>query len=172
MHACIMWWSWHVFPKTHSIYMYIYIYIYICTVIKFPQKLQECDSTQLKSYLGSNLECKNPSLEFTLGRPDWHNKRTWLIHCLPTFSCFWVHYLRDWEVIDIFIEGCLWGRGNLRQSKLINLLIGRTNMRAYVQPILGPVIVCGYSLQLALPCMCLQTWEYILQVIERNENRC
>lgn len=38
--------------------------------------LQECDSTQPKSYLGSNLECKNPSLEFTLGRPDWHSKRT------------------------------------------------------------------------------------------------
>ncbi|XP_059451801.1 transcription repressor KAN1 isoform X2 [Corylus avellana] len=39
--------------------------------------LQECDSTQVKSYLGStNLECKKPSLEFTLGRPDWHSKRT------------------------------------------------------------------------------------------------
>ncbi|RDX76885.1 Transcription repressor KAN1, partial [Mucuna pruriens] len=35
---------------------------------------QECDSTQLKnSMAGSNLECKNPSLEFTLGRPDWNN---------------------------------------------------------------------------------------------------
>lgn len=36
--------------------------------------IQERDSTQLKSYLGSNLDCKNPDLEFTLGRPDWHGK--------------------------------------------------------------------------------------------------
>ncbi|XP_050270084.1 transcription repressor KAN1 [Quercus robur] len=36
--------------------------------------IQECDSTQLKSYLGSTLDCKNPSLEFTLGRPDWQGK--------------------------------------------------------------------------------------------------
>ncbi|KAJ6935459.1 hypothetical protein NC652_010466 [Populus alba x Populus x berolinensis] len=27
-----------------------------------------------KSYLGSSLDCKNPSLEFTLGRPDWPGK--------------------------------------------------------------------------------------------------
>ncbi|KAF5480054.1 hypothetical protein F2P56_000827 [Juglans regia] len=36
--------------------------------------LQECGSTQLKSYLGSNLDSMNPSLEFTLGIPDWHGK--------------------------------------------------------------------------------------------------
>ncbi|XP_058009269.1 transcription repressor KAN1 isoform X2 [Hevea brasiliensis] len=33
--------------------------------------IEECNSTGLKGYLGSNLDCKNPSLEFTLGRPDW-----------------------------------------------------------------------------------------------------
>ncbi|KAK7276194.1 hypothetical protein RIF29_17329 [Crotalaria pallida] len=40
-------------------------------------QIQECDSTQLKrSLAGSNLECKiNPSLEFTLGRPDWNGKQ-------------------------------------------------------------------------------------------------
>ncbi|KAK7290251.1 hypothetical protein RIF29_04532 [Crotalaria pallida] len=39
------------------------------------RQIQECDSTQLKNSLsGSNLECKNPSLEFTLGRPDWNGK--------------------------------------------------------------------------------------------------
>ncbi|CAL0334806.1 unnamed protein product [Lupinus luteus] len=38
-------------------------------------QIQECDSTQLKNSLsGSNLECKNPNLEFTLGRPDWNGK--------------------------------------------------------------------------------------------------
>ncbi|XP_027336348.1 transcription repressor KAN1-like [Abrus precatorius] len=38
-------------------------------------QIQECDSTQLKKSLsGSSLECKNPSLEFTLGRPDWNGK--------------------------------------------------------------------------------------------------
>ncbi|XP_061340370.1 transcription repressor KAN1-like isoform X2 [Gastrolobium bilobum] len=38
-------------------------------------QVQECDSTQLKNSLsGSNLECKNPSLEFTLGIPDWNGK--------------------------------------------------------------------------------------------------
>ncbi|MED6155003.1 hypothetical protein PIB30_001685 [Stylosanthes scabra] len=38
--------------------------------------IQECDSTQVKNNLqGSNtLECKNPCLEFTLGRPDWNGK--------------------------------------------------------------------------------------------------
>ncbi|KAK6927804.1 hypothetical protein RJ641_006395 [Dillenia turbinata] len=41
---------------------------------RYGQQLEECESTQLKSYLGSNLEHKNPSLEFTLGRPDWHGK--------------------------------------------------------------------------------------------------
>ncbi|KAL4391991.1 hypothetical protein S245_010278 [Arachis hypogaea] len=38
---------------------------------------QACDSTQIKSSLSgsnNNLECKNPSLEFTLGRPDWNGK--------------------------------------------------------------------------------------------------
>ncbi|KAK7321471.1 hypothetical protein VNO77_32147 [Canavalia gladiata] len=38
-------------------------------------QIQECDSTELKNSMpGSNLECKNPSLEFTLGRPDWNGK--------------------------------------------------------------------------------------------------
>ncbi|RDX86804.1 Transcription repressor KAN1, partial [Mucuna pruriens] len=38
-------------------------------------QIQECDSTQLKNSLsGSNIECKKPSLEFTLGRPDWNGK--------------------------------------------------------------------------------------------------
>ncbi|MED6143276.1 hypothetical protein PIB30_004779 [Stylosanthes scabra] len=40
-------------------------------------QIQECDSTQLKNSLSGsniNLECKNPSLEFTLGRPDWNGK--------------------------------------------------------------------------------------------------
>nr|KYP40023.1 Putative Myb family transcription factor At1g14600 family [Cajanus cajan] len=38
-------------------------------------QIQECDSSQLKNSMpGSNLECKNPSLEFTLGRPDWNGK--------------------------------------------------------------------------------------------------
>ncbi|BBG99698.1 Homeodomain-like superfamily protein [Prunus dulcis] len=38
-------------------------------------QIQECESTtQLKSYLGSNFETRNPSLEFTLGRPDWNGK--------------------------------------------------------------------------------------------------
>lgn len=32
-------------------------------------QIEECDSAQLKSYLGSSLDHKNPSLEFTLGRP-------------------------------------------------------------------------------------------------------
>ncbi|KAF5737897.1 hypothetical protein HS088_TW13G00788 [Tripterygium wilfordii] len=31
---------------------------------------QDCDSIQVKGYLESNLYCKNPRLEFTLGRPD------------------------------------------------------------------------------------------------------
>lgn len=40
---------------------------------------KECDSSHqmmMKSYMGTttNLDCKNPSLEFTLGRPDWHVK--------------------------------------------------------------------------------------------------
>lgn len=37
-------------------------------------QIEECNSTLLKDYLGPNLDCKNPSLEFTLGRPDWHGK--------------------------------------------------------------------------------------------------
>ncbi|RYQ99563.1 hypothetical protein Ahy_B07g087501 [Arachis hypogaea] len=38
--------------------------------------IQECDSMQLKNNLqgSNNLECKNPCLEFTLGRPDWNGK--------------------------------------------------------------------------------------------------
>ncbi|KAE9606084.1 putative transcription factor MYB-HB-like family [Lupinus albus] len=40
-------------------------------------QIQECDSTKTRSSLqSSNLECKiNPSLEFTLGRPDWNGKQ-------------------------------------------------------------------------------------------------
>ncbi|CAL0317717.1 unnamed protein product [Lupinus luteus] len=40
-------------------------------------QIQECNSTKIRSSLaGSNLECKiNPSLEFTLGRPDWNGKQ-------------------------------------------------------------------------------------------------
>ncbi|XP_028800565.1 transcription repressor KAN1-like isoform X2 [Neltuma alba] len=39
-------------------------------------QIQECDSRQMKDNNISciNLECKNPSLEFTLGRPDWNGK--------------------------------------------------------------------------------------------------
>ncbi|XP_057442026.1 transcription repressor KAN1-like [Lotus japonicus] len=38
-------------------------------------QIQECDPTQLKNGLPcSTLEYKNPSLEFTLGRPDWNGK--------------------------------------------------------------------------------------------------
>ncbi|XP_014494671.1 transcription repressor KAN1 isoform X1 [Vigna radiata var. radiata] len=39
-------------------------------------QIQDCDSSQLKNSLSGsgNLECKNPSLEFTLGRPDWNGK--------------------------------------------------------------------------------------------------
>ncbi|KAJ9557810.1 hypothetical protein OSB04_012424 [Centaurea solstitialis] len=33
--------------------------------------VEECDSLKLKSYLGSTTDQRNPSLEFTLGRPDW-----------------------------------------------------------------------------------------------------
>ncbi|CAJ1970882.1 unnamed protein product [Sphenostylis stenocarpa] len=39
------------------------------------QQIEECDSTKQKNNMaGSNLECKNPSLEFTLGRPHWDGK--------------------------------------------------------------------------------------------------
>ncbi|XP_010271157.1 PREDICTED: transcription repressor KAN1 [Nelumbo nucifera] len=34
-------------------------------------QIEESDLTRTKSFLGSHLELKNPSLEFTLGRPDW-----------------------------------------------------------------------------------------------------
>ncbi|XP_059623262.1 transcription repressor KAN1-like isoform X2 [Cornus florida] len=37
-------------------------------------EVEECEMTRLKSYLGCDLNRKNPSLEFTLGRPDWHDK--------------------------------------------------------------------------------------------------
>ncbi|KAM7515898.1 hypothetical protein LguiA_005481 [Lonicera macranthoides] len=37
-------------------------------------QVEECHSSRAKSYLGSSLEQKNPSLEFTLGRPDWLQK--------------------------------------------------------------------------------------------------
>ncbi|KAF7816310.1 Transcription repressor KAN1 [Senna tora] len=35
-------------------------------------QIQECNSTQVRNDL--SMECKNPSLEFTLGRPDWNGK--------------------------------------------------------------------------------------------------
>ncbi|KAF5749907.1 transcription repressor KAN1 isoform X3 [Tripterygium wilfordii] len=38
----------------------------------FGRQTEDCDSIQMKGYLESNLYCKNPSLEFTLGRPDWN----------------------------------------------------------------------------------------------------
>ncbi|KAF8398885.1 hypothetical protein HHK36_014749 [Tetracentron sinense] len=37
-------------------------------------QIEESDFTRQKNFLGSNLELKNPSLEFTLGRPDWNDK--------------------------------------------------------------------------------------------------
>ncbi|PWA85962.1 homeodomain-like superfamily protein [Artemisia annua] len=36
--------------------------------------IEECDPSRPKSCLGSSLDHKNPSLEFTLGRPDWLQK--------------------------------------------------------------------------------------------------
>lgn len=36
--------------------------------------LQESDSTPSKDSPSSHLDLKNPNLEFTLGRPDWHGK--------------------------------------------------------------------------------------------------
>ncbi|XP_038701774.1 transcription repressor KAN1-like isoform X2 [Tripterygium wilfordii] len=36
---------------------------------RFGRHTEDCDSIQMKGYLESNLYCKNPSLEFTLGRP-------------------------------------------------------------------------------------------------------
>ncbi|KAJ6985296.1 hypothetical protein NC653_023305 [Populus alba x Populus x berolinensis] len=38
------------------------------------QLMEESDSTRPRSYLGSSLDCKNPSLEFTMCRPDWPGK--------------------------------------------------------------------------------------------------
>lgn len=38
------------------------------------QQVKECDPSRPKNYLGSNLDHKNPCLEFTLGRPDWLQK--------------------------------------------------------------------------------------------------
>ncbi|POO03330.1 KANADI transcription factor [Trema orientale] len=39
------------------------------------QQIQECDSTGRKNYVeNNNFEGKNPSLEFTLGRPGWHSE--------------------------------------------------------------------------------------------------
>ncbi len=62
-------WQEHLFIQLH-----IYIHSRILDSNQISKTLQERDSTQLKSYLGSNLDCKNPDLEFTLGRPDWHGK--------------------------------------------------------------------------------------------------
>ncbi|KAJ0693817.1 putative transcription factor MYB-HB-like family [Helianthus annuus] len=36
--------------------------------------LEDCDPSISKSYLGFGMDHKNPSLEFTLGRPDWLQK--------------------------------------------------------------------------------------------------
>lgn len=99
--------------RTH-VYIYTFAnYIYLAVINQISQKkkkLQECDSTQPKSYLGSNLECKNPSLEFTLGRPDWHSKRTWLILfrslSLPLFFVlFFMSSLSSWLRSHRYIEG-------------------------------------------------------------------
>ncbi|KAJ9564674.1 hypothetical protein OSB04_000640 [Centaurea solstitialis] len=38
------------------------------------QQVEECDPSRSKSCLGSNMDQKNPCLEFTLGRPDWLQK--------------------------------------------------------------------------------------------------
>ncbi|XP_062107689.1 transcription repressor KAN1 [Humulus lupulus] len=40
------------------------------------QQIQECESTRVKSYVENknNFEGKNPSLEFTLGRPGWQGE--------------------------------------------------------------------------------------------------
>lgn len=38
------------------------------------QPAEECDPSRSKSFLGSSFDHKNPSLEFTLGRPDWLQK--------------------------------------------------------------------------------------------------
>ena len=62
------------FAKHLFIQLHIYIHSRILDSNQISKTLQERDSTQLKSYLGSNLDCKNPDLEFTLGRPDWHGK--------------------------------------------------------------------------------------------------
>ncbi|KAK7372305.1 hypothetical protein VNO80_05680 [Phaseolus coccineus] len=49
--------------------------ILLSQTISGVHQIQECDSTQQKNNMaGSNLECKNPSLEFTLGRPHWDGK--------------------------------------------------------------------------------------------------
>lgn len=37
-------------------------------------QIEECDSSRAKGYVGSTSDHKNPSLEFTLGRPDWPHK--------------------------------------------------------------------------------------------------
>ncbi|KAL5574373.1 hypothetical protein UlMin_023970 [Ulmus minor] len=42
--------------------------------IRSDHQIQECNSNGLKSFMGSNCEGKNPSLEFTLGRPAWQGK--------------------------------------------------------------------------------------------------
>ncbi|XP_057469729.1 transcription repressor KAN1 isoform X1 [Actinidia eriantha] len=38
---------------------------------RFGQQLEESGLNHMAGYLGSDLDQKNPSLEFTLGRPDW-----------------------------------------------------------------------------------------------------
>lgn len=38
------------------------------------QEMEFCDSVATRSCLVSTLDRKNPSLEFTLGRPDWQGK--------------------------------------------------------------------------------------------------
>ncbi|CAL5371539.1 unnamed protein product [Camellia sinensis] len=37
-------------------------------------QIEESDLTRVKRYLSSDMDQKNPSLEFTLGRPDWQDK--------------------------------------------------------------------------------------------------
>ncbi|KAJ8752180.1 hypothetical protein K2173_003788 [Erythroxylum novogranatense] len=37
-------------------------------------QIEDCNSTQMKNYVESSLDSRNPNLEFTLGRPDWQGK--------------------------------------------------------------------------------------------------
>lgn len=46
----------------------------------WPEYFQECNPSRSKNDTGLSSDHKNPSLEFTLGRPDWlQNERNWTI---------------------------------------------------------------------------------------------